>query len=483
MAEMALEIQYMKGNMTGFQAEVDATYTNVRDLDVAWLVLCGAIVFFMQAGFSMLEVGAVRQKNHINILYKNILDGSVAALGYWFIGYMFAFGNTAGGFIGIQGDLIFLQSIQNGAGGGGSDGFEGFFFQWAFAGAAATIVSGAVAERTKFEAYLVFSFIITCFIYPVVVHWGWGQGFLSAWGAMPDAEGNARPLLSGTDTSRGMVDFAGSGVVHMTGGVAGLMGAIVVGPRKGRFVDGKTVNFPPSSTSMMALGTMILWFGWYGFNCGSTLMLSANAANVAAKTAMTTTLAASSGCVTMTIIARVLEKNFDIGLALNGILGGLVSITANCSVVNHWAAIIIGMIGAFVCYGASRLLRKLKVDDPLDAFAVHGACGCWGLIATGIFCTDANVEYAAYPNAGTCTACATGEQFGVQVIGAVVIFIWVAVMSGALFMAIKMTVGIRVSEQIEEDGMDVSEHGVPSGNAIFPIDDPIKVVAVSSEQP
>jgi len=244
-------------------------------------------------------VGAVQKKNNINILFKNILDGSVAALGFWFIGYMFAYGNTAGGFIGIQGDLIFCQSIMNNAGvsyvldadgkdtevvaGHGSDGFEGWFFQWAFAGAAATIVSGAVAERTKFSAYLIFSFVITVFIYPVVVHWGWGQGFLSAWGAMPDADGNARPMLSGKDTSRGMIDFAGSGIVHMVGGVAGLMGAIAVGPRKGRF-EGGTVNpIPPSNPTLMALGTMILWFGWYGFNCGSTLMLSANAGNVAAK--------------------------------------------------------------------------------------------------------------------------------------------------------------------------------------------------------
>lgn len=272
----------------------------------------------------MLETGAVRAKNNINILFKNILDASVAALGFWFIGYMFAYGSTAGGFIGIQGDLIFCQSIMNNAGisyvpdadgkatevvaSHGSDGFEGWFFQWAFAGAAATIVSGAVAERTKFGAYLIFSFVITVFIYPVVVHWGWGSGFLSAWGAMPDADGNARPILSGKDTSRGMIDFAGSGVVHMVGGVAGLMGAIVVGPRKGRFEGGQVQPMPPSSPTMMALGTLILWFGWYGFNCGSTLMLSANAGNVAAKVAMTTTLAASAGCVTMTLIARLVGQ-------------------------------------------------------------------------------------------------------------------------------------------------------------------------------
>jgi len=308
----------------------------------------------------------------------------------------------------------------------------------------------------------------------VVVHWGWGAGFLSAWGAMPDADGNARPLLSGTDTSRGMIDFAGSGIVHMVGGVAGLMGAIVIGPRKGRFTEG----IPPSSPQMMALGTLILWFGWYGFNCGSTLMLTAGASNVAAKVAMTTTLAASMGCVTMTIIARVIERNFDIGLALNGILGGLVSITANCSVVTHWHAVLIGMIGAFVCYGASRLLIKLKIDDPLDAFAVHGACGFWGLLATGIFCTDENAAYAAYPNVENCKACSTGEQFGVQFIGAIVIFLWTAVMSGALFMVIKMTIGIRVPEDVEDAGMDVSEHGAPAGgsSSIFPMDEPVKTV-------
>ena len=264
----------------------------------------GAIVFFMQAGFSMLETGTVRSKNQINILYKNILDGSVAAVGFWFMGYMFALGNTAGGFIGIQSDLIFCQSIMNNAGEGGADGFETWFFQWAFAGTAATIVSGAVAERTKFEAYLVVSLVLTMFIYPVVVHWGWGQGFLSAWGAMPDADGVTHPLLSGTDKSRGMIDFAGSGVVHMCGGVAGLMGAIVVGPRKGRFDGGKVVPFEQSSPTLMALGTLILWFGWYGFNCGSTLALSGNLSNVAAKVAMTTTLAASAGCIVTTILTR-----------------------------------------------------------------------------------------------------------------------------------------------------------------------------------
>mmetsp|Transcript_86141 Transcript_86141/g.139741 ORF Transcript_86141/g.139741 Transcript_86141/m.139741 type:complete len:482 (+) Transcript_86141:17-1462(+) len=457
--EVVKELAALKQNHSAFESSADEKYANVQALDVSWLVLCGAIVFFMQAGFSMLEVGAVRSKNHINILYKNIMDGAVAAIGFWMVGYMFAYGKTAGGFVGIEGGLFFCQSIQNNVNGEGSAGFESWFFQWTFAGAASTIVSGSVAERMKFEAYLVVSFFITCFIYPIAVHWVWGQGFLSAWGAMPDADGKTFPLFSGTETSRGMVDFAGSGCVHMIGGVAGLMGAIMLGPRKGRFVNGKPVTFPPSNQIMMALGTMILWFGWYGFNCGSTLVLSGNAANVAAKVAFTTTISASSGCLTMTLIARFFEKYFDIGLALNGILAGLVSITASCAVVNSWHAFIIGMIGAFVVYGASKLLLKLQIDDPLDAFPVHGCCGLWGVIATGIFCTDKNVAYAGYPNGNTCNACSTGEQLGVQIVGALVLFTWSAVTSGAVFLALKLTMGIRVSEQVEDEGMDISEHG------------------------
>ncbi|KAJ1496113.1 ammonium transporter AmtB-like domain-containing protein, partial [Baffinella frigidus] len=218
-----------------------------------------ALVFFMQAGFSMLEAGAVSNKNVVNILFKNIMDASIAGIFFWAFGYAAAYGPTMGGFIGTGN--LFILDIHNNAGGDvatASDGWEGWFFQWAFAGTAATIVSGSVAERTKFHAYLIYSALCATFIYPVVVHWGWGSGFLSAWGAMPDDNGDARPLFSGTSASNGMIDFAGSGIVHMVGGVSGLVGAMVVGARKGRFVDGELKAMPGHSTVLQALGTTIL---------------------------------------------------------------------------------------------------------------------------------------------------------------------------------------------------------------------------------
>ncbi|EKX44052.1 ammonium transporter [Guillardia theta CCMP2712] len=444
----------------------------------------GSLVFFMQAGFAMLEAGVVNSRNVINILYKNIMDASIGCVCFWLVGYGFAYGTTAGGFIGT--DNFAISSIYNGAGEGGSDGWEGFFFQFAFAGTAATIVSGSVAERFKFEAYLVYSGVCTAFIYPVIVHWVWGSGFLSAWGARPDADGNARPLLSGTSTSNGVIDFAGSGVVHLVGGVSGLMGAILVGPRKGRFdSDGKPKAQRPHNTTLMALGTTILWFGWYGFNCGSTLALSGGAANVAGKVAVTTTISAAAGCLMATIISRFLEGTFDIGLALNGILAALVGITANCSVVNPWMAFLIGIISAWIYYGASKLLLKLRIDDPLDAFPIHGACGFWGLLATGIFCTDANVQYAAYPNVND--ACGRGEQFAVQLIGGLVIVAWASVMSGLTFLVMKFVVGLRVSSEIEEAGLDISEHGIGAYanelTKVFPspVSDEVTKVQVSYE--
>jgi Amt family ammonium transporter len=344
----------------------------------------------MQAGFAMLEAGIVQPKNTTNILFKNMIDASLASWCFLFLGYGFAYGTDAGGFIGTSN--FALTDVYNHAGctpvGDATectgadgeiladDGWVGFFFQWAFAGAAATIVAGSVCERTRIEAYFCYSIVLTVFIYPVVVHWGWGSGFLSAWGAMPDADGNARPLFSKTEASNGMIDFAGSGIVHMVGGFSGLMGAIVVGPRAGRFVDGRTVELYAGNKILQSLGTFILWFGWYGFNCGSTLMISANAANVAGKVAVTTTLAAASGGITATTLSKIVIGNYDISLSLNGVLAGLVGITANCSVVNPWHAVIIGIVAALLLFAGHFGLLKAKIDDPCDACVVHGLVGC-----------------------------------------------------------------------------------------------------------
>mmetsp|Transcript_54472 Transcript_54472/g.133154 ORF Transcript_54472/g.133154 Transcript_54472/m.133154 type:complete len:660 (+) Transcript_54472:61-2040(+) len=435
----------------------ELTGNNSSDMNMGWLVLCGALVFFMQAGFGMLEAGAIARKNVQNILFKNMLDASGAAVCYWLLGYGFAYGETEGGFIGKSN--FGIVDIYNGAGGGGSnsDAWESWFFQWAFTGAAATIVAGSVAERCKIEAYFVYSVFISTFIYPIVVHWVWGTGFLSAWGARPDADGNARPIIRLNEESNGVIDFAGSGVVHAVGGWSGLMGAIALGPRKGRFdpITGAVNAMPAHNAALMALGTLILWFGWYGFNCGSTLAL-AGFGNLVAKVALNTTIAGAAGCVMGVLNSRFFEKTFNVGVALNGILAGLVSITGSCAVVNPWMACIIGSAGSTIFYGARRLLFKLKIDDPLDAAPIHGFAGIWGVLASGIFCTDANVQYAKYPNVNN--ACGSGQQFAVQVIGMLIILAWTVVTSAFFFTLIKYTIGLRVPAHFEEMGMDVVQH-------------------------
>jgi Amt family ammonium transporter len=320
------------GNATELQYDINETK---RDLDISWLIICGAMVFFMQAGFAMLEAGIVQPKNMANILFKNMVDCSIAAICFWLVGFGFAYGTDTTGFIGRS--LFVTTHIYNGAGVGSgpyapandSDGWEKWFFQWAFSGACATIVAGSVAERCRTEAYFMYSIVLTSVIYPVVVHWGWGAGWLSAWGAFPDENGNFRPLFRYTEASNGMIDFAGSGIVHMVGGFAGLMGAVVVGPRIGRFMpDGTCVEFTQGNKALQALGTFILWFGWYGFNCGSTLKLSGGSAQVAAKVAFTTTISPSCACLITVIYSKLFLNRYDISLSLNGILAGLVSITA-----------------------------------------------------------------------------------------------------------------------------------------------------------
>jgi Amt family ammonium transporter len=302
------------------------------------------------------------------------------------------------------------------------------------------------------EGYFVYSVALTTFIYPIIVHWGWAGGFLSAWGASPG------PLFSKDPaTSNGMIDFAGSGVVHMVGGFSGLMGAIICGPRTGRFVDGQVLELWQGNKVLQSLGTFSLWFGWYGFNCGSTLAISKGLANVAGKVAVNTTISAASGGITATFLGKILTKNYDITLGLNGLLAALVSVTASCAVVEPWHALVIGSIGASLFVIGHYALLKLKIDDPCDACIVHGLCGMWGILAVGIFCTDRNVQYAAYPNVND--ACRRGEQFGVQVVGALAIMTWTCATAGFTFMVVKLTIGLRVSPEVEQAGLDVSEHG------------------------
>ena len=344
-------------------------------LDIVWVLFATVLVFLMQAGFAMLEAGATRAKNAANIIMKNVMDISIGSLVFWMIGFGFMFGANESGLIGTSN--FFLSDIDPSTDTGMFD-FSFFIFQTVFAATAATIISGAVSERTKFAAYLIYTVAVTAFIYPIFGSWVWGGGWLSELG------------------DNGFMDFAGSTVVHSVGGWAALAGAIVVGPRLGKFIDGKPVAIPGHSITLAALGVFILWFGWFGFNAGSTV--SGNDASIAI-IAVTTLLAAAAGSVGSMALSYILWKRFDASMTLNGVIGGLVAITAGTANVSPAMAVIIGLIGGFVVVAAVVLLeRKLKVDDPVGAIAVHGFAGAWGTIAVGLFAS------ASYGGSDVCSS-------------------------------------------------------------------------------
>ena len=411
-------------------------------LDTAWLMLAAFLVFFMQAGFAMVEAGFVRAKNATNILMKNVLDCCVGGIVFWAVGYGLAYGVSGDSAPGLFGDgTFFLNDFS---------AYASWIFQFAFAATAATIVSGAMAERTKFSAYLVYTALISGLIYPIVVHWAWdANGWMSAF--------NEDKFLG-----NGYIDFAGSGVVHAVGGTAGLVGAILVGPRIGKFNrDGSVGVIPGHNIGMASLGMFILWFGWYGFNPGSTLGLSGGFAEIAARVAVTTTLAACAGALTAVVASKVMTGKYDMGFTVNGVLGGLVAITAGCATVEPWAAVVIGAVGSLVVMGGVKLLDTLRVDDPVGAVPVHMMGGIWGVLAVGLF-SSRDLMLNAYGAESSYGLLMGGgaEQLAAQAVGIGAIVGWTLVMSGALFAAIKFTIGLRVSEQEEIEGLDIGEHGM-----------------------
>jgi len=413
----------------------------------------------MQAGFAMLEAGTVRPKNTNNILFKNLMDASLGAIGFWLLGYSFAFGNNRtvseggtgedNGFIGA-GNWA-LHDFDNETG-----DYHLWFFQWTFAAAAATIVSGSVAERCRLEAYFIYTLAMTVFIYPVVAHWVWAPtGFLSAFYTSDDGE---RYL-----PQNGVIDFAGSGVVHAVGGFAGLVGTITLGPRMGFFGQGDAVSstFKGSNELLCSLGVSILWMGWYGFNAGSTLGAGSEdgaAIRLAAKVCVTTTISAAMGAITTMMYSRLIIGHYNLSLCLNGVLAGLVSVTAGSAVIEPWGALLTGIIGGIVYTGGSWLLKRWNIDDPLNAFPVHGLCGVWGLLAVGMFATRANIKFAyGFDN----DAVETGNQFRNQLLGAVCIVSWTVVMSSLVFLPLSFFGMLRVTPKEEKLGLDVIEHGIP----------------------
>jgi len=431
---------------TGFAAaqEVEETLADLAAaIDTGWLMLAATLVLFMQAGFGMVEAGFVRSKNVVNILMKNLLDAGIGGLLYWAVGFGLAYGVSGGGAGSFFGNgNFFLTSFSD---------YPTWFFQFAFAATAATIVSGAMAERTKFGAYLIYTAGISAIIYPIVTHWVWdGAGWLTAFTDDPIGD-------------NGFVDFAGSTVVHSVGGWAALVGAIMVGARMGRFApNGTPKAIPGHSLTIGFLGVLILWIGWYGFNAGSTLGLTGGLAAIAARVAVTTTLAAGAGAVSATLIAWAKHGKPDLSLSLNGLLGGLVGITAGTATVEPWAAVLIGLVaGGIIVYGVA-LLDSLKIDDPVGAVPVHLMNGVWGTLAVGLFTTQGymadafGVETASY---GLLMG-GGANMLIIQALGIAAVGAWTVVTSGLLFGAIKMTVGLRVSAAEEESGLDVGEHGM-----------------------
>lgn len=409
---------YAQDSASKNAADVAELKTNVN---FAWTMIAAFLVFFMQAGFAMVETGLTRAKNAVNIVMKNLMDFAVGSLVYWIIGFGLMFGVSFMGLFGTTG-FLFSDLLKD----GDPWTYAFWMFQVVFAATSATIVSGAMAERTKFVSYLIYSAVISAFIYPVFGSWVWGGLFHG----------------SGWLEKLGFIDFAGSTVVHSVGGWAALAGAVVVGPRIGKYTkDGKPVAIPGHNLVLAALGTFILWFGWFGFNPGSTMAATSDIARIA----VTTNLSGAAGAVSAMITAWIALGKPDGSMTLNGALAGLVSITAGCANVSPLSAVIIGLLaGILVVYSVLFIERVLKVDDPVGAVSVHGVCGAFGTIMVGIFNADGF----------------TWSGLGVQMLGAVTAFLWVFPLAFSLFKILEKTVGLRVTAKEELEGLDVGEHGM-----------------------
>lgn len=386
------------------------------NLNYVWTIIAACLVFFMQAGFALLETGLTRAKNAVNIIMKNIMDVSAGAIAFFVLGFGLMFGSSLGGWIGTDG--FFLIEIGDFS---VEWSYTFFFFQAVFAATAATIVSGAVAERTAFSAYLIFSVLITAFIYPVFGSWAWGSLF------------NGSGWLEGL----GFIDFAGSTVVHSVGGWAALAGVLVIGPRVGKYVKGKPQEIKGHSLPLAALGVFILWLGWFGFNAGSTTVGDSSIALIA----INTFLAAAAGA-TFTMITTWLAKGKPDGaMTLNGVLAGLVSITAGCANLTPAFALLTGAFAGILVYYATLFIEKF-VDDAVGAIAVHGVCGAWGTLAAGLF------NAAGF----------SWEIVGVQLIGITAAFLWTFPTSYAVFKMVDLFIPLRVNGELEEMGLDIHEH-------------------------
>jgi Amt family ammonium transporter len=389
------------------------------DMGMLWMLLSGILVFFMQAGFTLVESGMTSSKNAVNIAMKNLLDICVGSITYWLVGYSLMYGDTSNGW-------FFWGGLFQGEG-------ADLFFQTMFAATAATIVSGAIAGRTKFETYAIFTLVMTAIIYPISGGWQWqGSGWL---------------------TEIGFIDFAGSSIVHGVGGFAALVAAYMVGPRIGKYVNGEVMPIPGHNQVTATLGVFILWLGWFGFNGGSQLAWGGDDAIGASTVVMVTNLAAAAGGLGALITSWLYLKKSNLSMSLNGALAGLVSITAGCGNMTAPGAVMAGLIGGIiVVFSIEFIEKKLKIDDAIGAVSVHGIAGFWGTIVIGLWGVNGDVGIGLFNGGGA-------SQFIAQLTGAIANMIWAILLSFIVFSILKYTIGLRVTEEEELKGLDISEHG------------------------
>lgn len=389
------------------------------DMGMLWMLLSGILVFFMQAGFTLVESGMTRSKNAVNIAMKNLLDICVGSLSFWIVGYSLMYGDTSNGY-------LFWSGLFQGEG-------ADLFFQTMFAATAATIVSGAIAGRTKYTTYIIFSVIMTAIIYPISGGWQWqGEGWL---------------------TNLGFIDFAGSSIVHSVGGWAALVAAYMVGPRIGKYVNGKVCEIPGHNQILATLGVFILWLGWFGFNGGSQLAWGGADAIAASNVVLITNLAAAAGGLGALITTWIWYGKPNLAQTLNGALAGLVSITAGCGNMTAGGAVLAGLIGGIlVVFSIEFIEKKLKIDDAIGAASVHGVAGAWGTLVIGLWGVDGDTAIGLFNGGGS-------AQLGAQAIGVLAYAAWSVALSFIVLGILKATMGLRVSKEVEIEGLDISEHG------------------------
>lgn len=394
------------------------------DMGMLWMLIAGILVFLMQAGFTLVESGMTRSKNAVNIAMKNLLDICVGSITFWLVGYSLMYGDTSNGW-------FFWSGLFQGEG-------ADLFFQTMFAATTATIVSGAIAGRTKYTTYIIFSLVMTAIIYPISGGWEWNGGWLNDTEGFMPAE---------------FIDFAGSSIVHSVGGWAALVAAYMVGPRIGKYVDGKVLPIPGHNQILATLGVFILWFGWFGFNGGSQLAWGGADATAASNVVLITNLAAAAGGLGALVTTWIWYGKPNLGQTLNGALAGLVSITAGCGNMTAGGAVLAGLIGGIlVVFSIEFIEKKLKIDDAIGAASVHGVAGAWGTLVIGLWGVDGDTAIGLFNGGGA-------AQLGAQAIGVLAYAVWAVALSFIVLFILKSTMGLRVTKEVEIEGLDISEHG------------------------